>query len=510
MFSRRLTAALGAAALSAPLLLAGAAPAGAASPAKDGAKLARELVRKSSAGDAYKHLKAFQRLADRNGGHRAAGSPGYEASAAYVHRQLKRAGYDVSYDYFDFTYSETLKDEFSVVSPEARDIEIHAMTFSKSTPEGGLDAPLAAAPVDADGTSGCEPGDFADGDYTGKVALVQRGGCNFVVKQANAADAGAVATVIFNNAEGALAGTLGDPEAVRVPTGGISRAEGEALLTLLAQGEVTVHVDVQMLVEPRTTRNVIAETRRGAEDRTVMLGAHLDSVPEGPGINDNASGSAALLEVAKELAKAEKKPRNRVRFAFWSAEELSLVGSSDYVSRLTPRQLRDIELYLNFDMVASPNYGLFVYDGDDSDGVGEGPGPEGSAQLERQITDFMDRRGLPHEGTDFTGRSDYGPFIEVGIPSGGTFTGAEGTKTEAQAVKFGGTAGVAYDPCYHAACDDLDNISMPAFDANIDVIANAVGTYAHDVSSLREPVSFVPTEGDEGSGGGAHDHHAER
>lgn len=510
MFPRRFTAALGAAALAVPLLLASSAPAGAAAPAKDGAKLARELVRKSSASDAYKHLKAFQRLADRNGGHRAAGSPGYEASAAYVYDQLKKAGYDVEYDTFDFTYSETLKDEFAVVSPEARDVEIYAMTFSKATPEGGLEAPLAAAPVDADGTSGCEPGDFAGGDYTGKVALIQRGGCDFAVKQGNAADAGAVAAVIYNNTAGALNGTLGDADAVKVPTGGITKAEGEALAALLAQGEVTVSVDIQMIVEPRTTRNVIAETRRGAEDRTVMLGAHLDSVPEGSGINDNASGSAALLEVAKELAKAEKKPRNQVRFAFWSAEELSLVGSTDYVGRLTPRELRDIELYLNFDMVASPNYGLFVYDGDDSDGVGEGPGPEGSAQLERQITDFMDKKGMPHEGTDFTGRSDYGPFIEVGIPSGGTFTGAEGTKTEAQAVKFGGTAGVAYDPCYHAACDDLDNISMPAFDANIDVIANAVGTYAHDVSSLREPVSFVPTEGDEGSGGGAHDDHAER
>lgn len=506
MFPRRFTAALGAAALAVPLLLASAAPA-----ATDGAKLARELVRASSAAGAYKHLKAFQRIADRNGGHRAAGSPGYEASAAYVYDQLKQAGYDVTYDTFDFTYSETLKDEFAVVSPGARDIEIYAMTFSKATPEGGLDAPLAAVPVDADGTSGCEPGDFTGGDYTGKVALVQRGGCNFAVKQANAADAGAVATVIYNNTEGALNGTLGDADAVKVPTGGITKAEGEALATLLTQGEVTVHVDIQMIVEPRTTRNVIAETKGGADDRTVMLGAHLDSVSEGSrhqrqrlGLRGAAGGREGAGEGGGEAAQ----PGALRILVGGGAEPRRLHGLREPAS--TPRQLRDIELYLNFDMVASPNYGLFVYDGDDSDGVGEGPGPEGSAQLERQITDFMDRKGMPHEGTDFTGRSDYGPFIEVGIPSGGTFTGAEGTKTEAQAVKFGGTAGKAYDPCYHTACDDLDNISMPAFDANIDVIANAVGTYAHDVSSLREPVSFVPTEGDEGSGGGAHDDHAER
>ncbi len=139
-------------------------------------------------------------------------------------------------------------------------------------------------------------------------------------------------------------------------------------------------------------------------------------------------------------------------------------------------------------MIASPNAAQFVFDGDDSDGVGEGPGPEGSAQIERDITAFLDRQGKPHEGTDFDGRSDYGPFVEAGIPAGGTFTGAEGLKTKEQAKRYGGTAGEAYDPCYHSACDDLKNISMKAFDTNIDVIAHAVGTYAHDLSSLGKPV----------------------
>lgn len=137
-------------------------------------------------------------------------------------------------------------------------------------------------------------------------------------------------------------------------------------------------------------------------------------------------------------------------------------------------------------MIASPNAAYFVYDGDDSDGVGSGPGPEGSAQLEKGINDFLDGRRVPHEGTDFTGRSDYGPFIEAGIPAGGTFTGAEGIKTEAQAARYGGTAGVAYDSCYHQACDDLGNIDMRAFDVNIDVIADAVGHYAYDTGSVRD------------------------
>lgn len=239
-----------------------------------------------------------------------------------------------------------------------------------------------------------------------------------------------------------------------------------------------------------------------------MLGAHLDSVTDGPGINDNGSGSAGLLEVALELAKTHRDPANKVRFAWWSAEENGLLGSEAYVAKLSEAQREKIALYLNFDMIASPNGAQFVFDGDDSDGAGEGPGPEGSAQLERDINDFLDRKDKPHTGTDFTGRSDYGPFIEAGIPSGGTDTGAEGIKTAAQAETFGGTAGIAYDPCYHAACDDLDNIDMGHFDTNIDVIANAVGTYAHDLRSLTRPAPAAPASAEPGDGGGLREGHA--
>ncbi|WP_418957942.1 M28 family metallopeptidase [Streptomyces tritici] len=508
---RRAAATLAAAALATPLLLA-ASPASAApdpgkQASKDAVKLAKKLVREASATDAHKHLEQFQAIADSAGGHRAAGSLGHDASAAYVYNQLKKAGYNVWYQKFDFQYTETLAEKLSVVSPAPRDIEIKAMTYTKSTPVGGIKAELAAAPVDADGTNGCEPGDFASGTFTGKIALIKRGGCTFAAKQENAAAAGAVGAIIYNNTDGALSGTLGDPAAGKVPTGGVSQAEGEKLAADLAKGPVSLSFEIRQLQEKRSTNNVLAETKTGNAANTVMFGAHLDSVTAGPGINDNGSGSAGILDAALKLAKAEKKPANKVRFAWWSAEENGLLGSEHYVANMSELDKKEVKLYLNFDMIASPNYGLFVYDGDNSDGVGAGAGPEGSAQLERDITDFMDKRGLPHEGTDFTGRSDYGPFIEIGIPSGGTFTGAEGIKTAKQAEKFGGEAGVAYDVNYHAAGDDISNINMTAFDANIDVIANAVGTYAHDISSLKRPVVSVPTDGDAGSGGGLHDGH---
>ncbi|MFD3656249.1 M28 family metallopeptidase [Streptomyces sp. NPDC058620] len=501
-------AVVAATALATPLLL-GASPHQAQSshnPAKDAAKLARKLVKSSSADDAYRHLQRFQAIADSADGHRAAGSLGHDASAAYVYQLLRKAGYDVRYESFDFMYTEPLAEKLSVVSPTPRDIAIKAMTYTKSTEVGGVRAALVAVPLD--GTTGCEAADYASANFTGKIALIKRGGCSFAQKQATAATAGAAGAVIYNNVEGVLSGTLGDVASGRIPTGGLTMAEGEKLAADLAKGEVTVSFEIREFQEERTTRNVIAQTRGGDAAKTVMLGAHLDSVTEGPGINDNGSGSAGLLEVALELAKTHRAPANKVRFAWWSAEENGLLGSEAYVAALTEKQREQIALYLNFDMIASPNGGQFVFDGNNSDGVGAGAGPEGSAQLERDINDFLDGKGTAHEGTDFTGRSDYGPFIEVGIPSGGTDTGAEGIKTPAQVEKFGGTAGIAYDPCYHAACDDIDNVDMGLFDTNIDVIANAVGTYAHDLRSLTRPVPDEPTTGEPGSGGGLREGHA--
>ncbi|MER6995229.1 M28 family metallopeptidase [Streptomyces sp. NPDC000410] len=504
-------ATVAAAALATPLLLASASPATAQRQdpakhaAKEAAKLSKKLVRESSAKDAYKHLQKFQQIADSAGGNRAAGTLGHDASAAYVYQQLKKAGYDVSYQSFDFIYTETQAQKLSVVSPAPRDVTISAMTYTKSTPVGGVQTDLVAVPLDD--TTGCEAGDYASGTFTGKVALIKRGGCSFADKQSAAAAAGAVGAVIYNNTEGKLSGTLGDPASGKIPTGGITLADGEKLAADLAKGPVNISFEIRQLQQKRTTNNVIAETRHGNAANTVMLGSHLDSVVEGPGINDNGSGSAGLLEVALELAKSHKRPANKVRFAWWGAEENGLLGSEHYVANLSDLGKKEIKLYLNFDMIASPNYGLFVYDGDDSDGVGAPAGPAGSAQLERDINVFLDQQGKPHAGTDFTGRSDYGPFVEAGIPSGGTFTGAEGIKTAAQVEKFGGTAGVAYDACYHAKCDDINNIDMTAFDVNIDVIANAVGTYAQDLSSLTKPVTTVPTDGDAGSGGGLHDGH---
>ena len=233
------------------------------------------------------------------------------------------------------------------------------------------------------------------------------------------------------------------------------------------------------------TFNVLAESARGDDSNVVMAGAHLDSVAEGPGINDNGSGSAALLETAVQMAKVN--PRNTVRFAFWGAEEASLVGSTFYVNDLVANDtesLESIALYLNFDMVASPNYGLFVYDGDgDAFGL---TGPDGSDDIEARFEQFFADRGVASRPTAFSGRSDYQAFILNDIPAGGLFTGAEGIKTAEEAGLWGGTAGVAYDPCYHSACDTIENLSMEALDINSDAIAATTLTYAMNTEEIND------------------------
>jgi Zn-dependent M28 family amino/carboxypeptidase len=243
-----------------------------------------------------------------------------------------------------------------------------------------------------------------------------------------------------------------------------------------------VHLAVTASVVETPSSNVIADST-GRADRTVVVGAHLDSVLEGPGIQDNGSGSAAILELAKQMAELGVNPTNRVRFAWWGGEEFGLLGSELYVSHLSSRELKDIALNLNFDMIASPNFVRFVYDGDGS-ATGTS-GPNGSGNIEKVFTDYFATQGLAIDPTPFSGRSDYGPFIDRGIPAGGLFTGAEGIKTAQQAAVYGGTAGVAYDHCYHQLCDDITNVNHTALDQMSDAVADATLQFAMTSSSVN-------------------------
>lgn len=435
------------------------------------------------------HQAAFQSIADANGGTRHSGSSGYDQSVDYVASTLEAAGYDVTvqpfqYNTFFLNGPSTLEQITPAPAVYSEGVDYDTMTYSRSGEVTGNVTGVDLALVDpALSTSGCEAADFA-GFPVGDIALVQRGACTFRVKAENAEAAGASAVIIFNQGvpgrEGLINGTLSPGYTGSLPVLEATYARGAEWA---GTSGLIMHLAVDAVSGEVTSYNVLAETPDGDPENVVMAGAHLDSVTEGPGIQDNGSGSAAILETALQMAKV--KPRNKVRFAWWGAEESGLVGSNYYVGNLSPEERDTIALYLNFDMIGSPNYVYFIYDGDDSDGVGAGPGPEGSAQIEALFESYYTSIGQSYKGTDFSGRSDYGPFIAVGIPAGGLFTGAEGIKTIDEVGVWGGVAGEQYDPCYHLACDTFDNISLEALSVNSDAVAFAVLQYAMSTDAIN-------------------------
>ena len=450
-----------------------------------------ELAECITLADVRQHVAALQEVADRNHGTRVSGAPGHRASVDYVVERLTAAGYRPEVQPFTFDTFVTLSPAvLEQVGPQPRGPLATAMLDRSGS--GDVTAPVTTVPArPGDPTPGCEPTDFA-GFPAGHVALVARGSCTFADKATNAHDAGAVAVVIRDTAPGILNGTLGDAFDRDIPLTSVTREDGDELGSTSG---LVLRVRTDTFRGTATSHNVVAETRTGNDGNVVMAGAHLDSVNAGPGINDNGSGAAALLEVAEQLAAVA--PRNTVRFAWWGAEEAGLVGSSRYVSGLGQAERDDIALYLNVDMVASPNHVYFVHDGDDSDRVGAGPGPLGSDRIERTFQAFYSRRGVPTKGVDLSGRSDYAPFITAGIPSGGLFTGADGTKTAEEAALWGGTAGERYDPCYHQGCDTLANTGDAALDLNSDALGFAVLQYAmntEDVNGIDGDPRFPPVD----------------
>jgi aminopeptidase Y len=423
------------------------------------------------------HQAALQAIADANNGTRVSGAPGYDASVDYVARKLIAAGYTVEIQPFQFqTFISLSPSILEQVAPgPVGPIANNIMSYSGS---GDVTAPVSTV----NDIRGCNAADFA-GFPAGSIALISRGVCTFADKATNAFNAGASGVVIYNNAAGELNGTLGNGFTLNIGVTSVTQAVGQQLA---ATPGLVMRLKTDTFRGEATTYNVLAESSGGDASNVVMAGAHLDSVNAGPGINSNGSGSAALLETALQMAKV--KPRNKVRFAWWGASRSGLLGSTFYVNGLSDEERAKIALYLNFDMIGSPNFVYFVYDGDDSDAVGAGPGPDGSAAIEKTFEAFYDSRGLPYKGTDFSGRSDYAPFTAAGIPSGGVFTGAEGLKTAEEASLWGGTAGVAYDPCYQLACDTYANNNDSALDVNADAVAYAVLKYAmstEDVNGVK-------------------------
>jgi Zn-dependent M28 family amino/carboxypeptidase len=448
-----------------------------AAPATSATDFAAALQKRVSADAMMAHLKKLQGIADSHGGNRALGTPGYDASVDYVANTLREKGFDVQTPEFEVRLPFAEEPSLTV---SGHNVAAKPLGYTKGTPPEGVSGPLVPARVED--TPGCTASDYDGLPVAGAVVLVDRGKCPFGAKQTIAAERGAVALIVANNEDGdQMGGTLGDKTDVKIPVISVTKATGERLRA--QPGSTTIKLNAG--VRNEHTRNVIAQTKTGSSANVVMAGAHLDSVPEGPGINDNGSGVAAVLETAVQLGPSPQ-VNNAVRFGFFGGEESGLLGSNNYVQSLNEDALKDIALYLNFDMLGSPNPGYFTYDGDQStrppDNAGVPRVPEGSAGIERTLVAYLKGAGKQPEDTSFDGRSDYDAFTQSGVPAGGLFSGAEENKTVAQADHWGGQAYAPFDPNYHKATDTLDKIDSAELGINGGGVAYSVGLYAQDQS----------------------------
>ncbi|ORY05527.1 Zn-dependent exopeptidase [Basidiobolus meristosporus CBS 931.73] len=441
------------------------------------------LQRKITTEGLLRHTKNFERFSKAYKGTRVFSTPGHKLTLSYLERNLKRAGFNVYRHPFVETYSETI---FSKASASAKGADVafpvFGLAYTKSTPKRGLKAEVVHIPnkVGTNISFGCEAGDFEGVDVKGKIALIKRGECTPNLKSINAAKAGAVAALVYNDADQEYRGRLGLTETSTLVTGGISKSSGEKLVELLKQGPVKLDLTIIEKVENRTTHNIIAETRGGDPNHVVFLGAHSDSVWAGPGINDNGSGSAALLEVALNFGR-NFKPKNKLRFGWFSAEEYGLLGSKAYVNSLSEQERKKITLMLNFDMIASPNYILRIYN-QNADG---GPSPPGTEVITKDFEVDFKSKNIPYLSVPFAySGSDIGPFAAAGIPAGGLSTGAGGIKSEAEQKIFGGVAGKQWDWCYHLECDTNKNLNTKAFLINAKSIADAAYRYSQNVTEV--------------------------
>lgn len=389
---------------------------------------------------------------------RVIGSKGHWATIGYVIKQLKKMK-----DYYTFETQEFKALDGRVLSANLT-VDGEAVEQVKAfqlTPG----AHVYGANLFFVANKGCDESDYEGLSPEGQptVAVIQRGICPFGDKSSLAGKFGAQAALIYDPlSEELMPGTLGEPTNTTVGTLGITRSLAESLTE-----DSVVDVEINAFVRYITTKNVIAETIAGDHDNVVSLGAHSDSVEAGPGINDDGSGTVSLLTVAKQLTKF--KVNNAVRFAWWAAEEEGLIGSNYYANSLSPEENAKIRLFMDYDMMASPNYEYQVYNGSNIEN------PKGSEEIKNLYIDWYEEHDLPWVLIPFDGRSDYVGFIENGIPGGGIAAGAEGLNSQ---------NGEVLDECYHQLCDDLDNLAWDAFLANTKLIAHSVATYAKDLSDF--------------------------
>ncbi|CUA76403.1 aminopeptidase Y [Rhizoctonia solani] len=439
------------------------------------------------------HANKWQEFADRGGGSRSSGTKGYNLSVDYVYNLAKTAGYNVIRQGIPSSQWELYSQSLKIGDREFTRDDFIAFTNSPATVEDGIKTNLVFVPPGESGP-GCSISDYADLNVTGQAVLIACGTCPFTTKCALAKEAGAAAVIIYNNIphQGAFSSLISFDLSDSIPMVSIGLENAQPYIAKLNQtstpGEpVTVALKIDSAVRD-VSDNIIAQTTWGNQSNVIHIGSHLDSVPAGPGLNDNGSGSATVAELLVQLAKF-KPSNNAVRFSWWVYEGENQEtgsgssGSQGYVDSLSEDE-KKIAFYINLDMPASPNYIYGIHDGDDSSGENGSTPPPGSGALEKLFQDDFEAKRLPWIAYPFNFGSDYQPFLDAGIPVGGLATGASDIKSESEAVIFGGHAGVPYDTCYHATCDKLDNLAHDAFLVNARSVAHVIATAAESTAAV--------------------------
>ncbi|KAF2113165.1 aminopeptidase-like protein Y [Lophiotrema nucula] len=413
---------------------------------------------------------------------RVIGSAGHAGTLNYIYEELLKLG-----DYYDIS-----NQSFPAVSGKVFEsrLVIGNDVPTSAAPMGLTPATKNKEPVHGDlvlvKNEGCQSTDYPT-DVAGSIAFIKRGTCPFGTKSENAGRAGAIAAIVYNDEKEGVSGTLGTPSPYHVATFGLSGDEAEPVIKKLKQ---TKRVDAIAYIDAEVgsilTVNIVAQTTGGDPENVVMLGAHSDSVDAGPGINDDGSGSLSLLEVASQLTGFSV--NNAVRFAWWAGEEEGLLGSDYYVATLPEDENQKIRLFMDYDMMGSPNFAYQIYNATNA------INPNGSEELRDLYIDWYDEQKLNYTFIPFDGRSDYDGFIRNGIPGGGIATGAEGIKTKKEQEQFGGKAGDWYDPCYHQLCDDVGNVNVTAWVVNTKLIAHSVATYAKSFKGFPKRTTSVVSE----------------
>lgn len=438
-----------------------------------------DIASKVTVDGMYTHLRKLQEIADGNRGNRAEGTPGFDATVDYVAKVLREKGFDVATPEFDRL--ERTEGGNPTLTVSGRGYHVDQASLLVPTPPGGLNA-ITLRPQKA---PGCAAADYGAVAVKGAIAVVDDTGCSVGDKQNAALAKGAVGLLVVSapGAGGSPTGLFapGYYQQLTIPVGIVDKDVDAALRR--------TNAPVRLLLDSKPvmakTRNVVAQTKTGDTKNIVVAGTHLESTPRSPGINDNGSGVAALLETAAALG-AQPQIANAVRFVFWGSEA---EGSTKYVRGLGGDQLDDIAIYLSADMLGSPNAGYFTYDGDQSGqpnpDIPPRTVPAGSAGVERTLAGYLNLGGVRPADMPLSRTVDYSAFLAAGVPVGGLTTGSSQRKTEVQARLWGGQPGVAFDPNFQTPRDNVDNIDRDALSVMGQALAFAVATYAQSLDGVN-------------------------